>query len=46
MTGSIILHKHFTAMSMKQVQHMLLQYFLFNFCHSLFVFWAGSKSQP
>jgi len=32
-------------MIMKQVQHMLLQYFLFKFRHSFFVLWAGSKSQ-
>jgi len=46
MAGSIILHKHFTAISMRKVQHMLLQYLLFKFCHSFFVFWAGSKSRP
>jgi len=44
MARSIILHEHFTATSMKQVQHMLLQYCLFKFCHSFFVYSAGSKT--
>jgi len=33
-------------MSMKQVQYMLLKYFLFKFCYSFFVYWTGSKSLP
>jgi len=33
-------------MSMKQVQHMLLQHFLFKCRYSFFGFWAGSKGQP
>jgi len=44
MAGSIILHKHFTVMTMKQIQHMLLQCFSFKFRHSFLFFGQEVKA--
>jgi len=46
MTGSIILHKHFTSINVKQVQHVLLQYFYVSFAIYFLDFGQEVRASP